>query len=227
MQALFFMFLEHMGLSQTHCEIKARQKRSILIRNQLRGVNPATRWSNAKLPADPHVNSRTRRGLSPKLSGLIRKWEWAFNASKPIRVETTQSSAAILMAPKTGTSLCLSLIFGLPVFRSWDASESARLMIFAGNQLRRHDRGSLVWKGTRPKGKRRIQLQILQGLPSIGPERAEQLLDRFGSVEAVMAAQSKALLEVAGIGEKTAAMIRWAVGSEPVADVLQNIDYCI
>lgn len=72
-----------------------------------------------------------------------------------------------------GALVCLSLIYNLPVLRSLDPPETARLMVYAGNQLRRHARGALPHKGTRPKRRRRMQLQILQGLPGIGPERAE------------------------------------------------------
>ena len=126
-----------------------------------------------------------------------------------------------------GALVCLSLIYNLPVLRSFDPPESARLMVYAGNQLRRHTRGAVLHEGARPKRKRRVQLRILRGLPGIGPGRAEQLLDHFGSIEAVVAAQATALLEVAGIGEKTAAAIRWAVQADPVAGGLSEGDFSI
>ena len=49
---------------------------------------------------------------------------------------------------------------------------------------------------------------MLQSLPGIGPERAELLLARLGSVQAVMDADSELLQTVDGIGETTAAAIR-------------------
>jgi Fanconi anemia group M protein len=54
-------------------------------------------------------------------------------------------------------------------------------------------------------------LYVLQGLPGVGPTRAERLLAAFGSVENVMAASAEALREVEGIGKKTAQSVRWAV----------------
>ena len=57
----------------------------------------------------------------------------------------------------------------------------------------------------------------MQGLPGVGPERAARLLERFGSVQAIMAASADDLASVDGIGEKTAAKMRWAV-QEPAVE---------
>ena len=65
--------------------------------------------------------------------------------------------------------------------------------------------------GTRPSGKRKRQLYVLQGLPGVGPTRAQRLLAAFGSVEDVMTAPVEDLTEVEGIGSKTAQSVRWAV----------------
>ena len=65
-----------------------------------------------------------------------------------------------------------------------------------------------------PKGKRKQQLFILQGLPGVGSERAARLLDAFGSVEAVVTATIKELQSVEGIGENIANRIKWAVSEK-------------
>ncbi|MFZ2655062.1 MAG: helix-hairpin-helix domain-containing protein [Victivallales bacterium] len=44
---------------------------------------------------------------------------------------------------------------------------------------------------------------ILQGLPGIGRRKAELLIEKFGSVEAVVNAKSEDLSTVYGMGEKT------------------------
>jgi ERCC4-type nuclease len=72
-------------------------------------------------------------------------------------------------------------------------------------------RGALHRPGYRPKGKRKRQAYILQGLPGVGPERAARLLERFGSVEGVICAGSEDLQSIEGIGKNTADKIRWAV----------------
>jgi ERCC4-type nuclease len=43
----------------------------------------------------------------------------------------------------------------------------------------------------------------VQSFPKIGPERAEMLLRRFGSVRRVFQASKGELLSVKGLGEKT------------------------
>jgi DNA excision repair protein ERCC-4 len=115
-----------------------------------------------------------------------------------------------------GALISLSLIFRLPVLRALDPSETARLMIYAAEQMRRHEWEGGCRYGRRPKRRRRIQLRILQGLPGVGPERAGQLLETFGSVEAVVTACPEELEQVAGIGPKTAAAIRDALQEAPV-----------
>ena len=115
-----------------------------------------------------------------------------------------------------GALITVSLVLGIPLLRSLSPQESAQLMIYAAKQLRTIAEGGLPRKGTRPKGKRRTQLYILQGLPGVGPERARRLLDAFGSAEAVFAANAADLVKVSGIGKDTADAIRWAVSeAEP------------
>lgn len=72
----------------------------------------------------------------------------------------------------------------------------------------------VIYRSPKPiiaSGKRKTQLHILQELPGIGPERALTLLERFGSIEAVLTASAKELAMVKGIGKHTAKSIQWAV----------------
>ncbi len=113
-----------------------------------------------------------------------------------------------------GALITVSLILGIPILRSKDPSETARLIVYIGRQIESAARGGVQRHGYRPKNKRKRQLYILQGLPGVGPERAERLLDRFGSVEAAISASSSELQSVDGIGIGVADRIRWAVGKE-------------
>jgi len=113
-----------------------------------------------------------------------------------------------------GALITVSVILGIPVLRSKDPSETARLIVYIDRQIESLARGGLQRHGYRPKNKRRIQLFILQGLPGIGPERADRLLDRFGSVEAAISASSSELQSVDGIGRSIADKIRWVVRKE-------------
>ena len=110
-----------------------------------------------------------------------------------------------------GALITLTLFLGIPLLRSQTPQETARLMLFAARQARTVATGALPRRGRRPRGKYRVQARVLQGLPGIGPERAKRLLDKFGTIEAVMTAAVEELASVRGVGMATAQSIRWAV----------------
>jgi ERCC4-type nuclease len=112
-----------------------------------------------------------------------------------------------------GALITLTLRMGLPLLRAKTPAETARLIGYAARQRRRAQTGATPRPagGTRPTGKRKTQLHVLQGLPNVGPARARRLLEAFGSVEDVMTAPVEALTSVEGIGSKTARSVRWAV----------------
>ena len=110
-----------------------------------------------------------------------------------------------------GALITVNLVLGVPILRSRSADETARLMVYATRQIRSIAGGGVHRPGYRPKTRRHRQLFILQGLPGVGKERAARLLDRFGSVSAVVTASREALEQVDGIGGGIAHKIRWAV----------------
>lgn len=107
-----------------------------------------------------------------------------------------------------GAIASLALFFGIPCLRARNPQETANLLLYAAQQSTRHNVRTVYRHGYRPKGVRKRQLFILQGLPGIGPRRAELLLDTLGSVQAVFTAGEDALREVAGLGRTTATKIR-------------------
>jgi ERCC4-type nuclease len=113
-----------------------------------------------------------------------------------------------------GALITVSIVLGIPVLRSKNPSESARLILYTARQMKSFARGAVQRHGSRPRGKRKRQMFILQGLPDVGSERAAHLLKSFGSVEAVMAATSEELQCVEGIGKNIAEKIRWAVSEK-------------
>ncbi len=145
-----------------------------------------------------------------------------------IRLENSNSKSALILEGTAidivelgmtreamqGALITVSLILGIPILRSKDPSETARLIVYIGRQIESVARGGVQRHGYRPKSKWKRQLYILQGLPGIGPERASRILDRFGSVEAAISASSSELQSVDGIGIGVADKIRWAVGEQ-------------
>ncbi len=114
-----------------------------------------------------------------------------------------------------GAILSLAMFLNIPCLRSLDASESAALIRFAANQLGRRMGRGVARHGWRPAGRRARRLFVLQGLPGIGPARADRLLETFGSIARVAQADAAALAAVPGIGDKTAAAIRNLLGPDP------------
>lgn len=141
-----------------------------------------------------------RLAASPMQSLLILEGRAMDLAANGMRREAIQ-----------GALISLTLVFGIPLLRARDAGETARLILFAAIQMRRQATVALPRSGRRPRGKPRLQRQILQGLPGIGPTRAERLIEHFGTVEAVVTAGPERLAEVPGIGPSVAASIDWAV----------------
>jgi DNA excision repair protein ERCC-4 len=146
-----------------------------------------------------------RLAASPLRTVLILEGTGRDLASSGMRREAIQ-----------GALMTITLFLGIPLLRSMNPEETARLMLLAARQCRRFADGPLPRRGRRPRGKYRVQARVLQGLPGVGPERARSLLDRFGSLEAVLTADVAQLASVRGIGKGTAEAIRWAV-DEPAA----------
>lgn len=114
-----------------------------------------------------------------------------------------------------GALITLTLIFDLPVFRSIDPSETARLLVYSSRQFSRLHRAEPAY-AHRAKAKRlkTRRLRLLQSLPGVGPDRARNLLEHFGGVRPCLLATIEELIDVPGIGQKTAKAIEEVVGSE-------------
>ena len=89
------------------------------------------------------------------------------------------------------------------ILRSKDSDETAKLMVMTARQAVRMASGGFQRQGYRPKGKKSRQMFILQGLPGIGRKKAGLLIEKFGTVEAVVNAKSEDLASVYGMGGKT------------------------
>jgi ERCC4-type nuclease len=124
------------------------------------------------------------------------------------------ASTGIQRPSLQGALIFVSLILGIPVLRSLEPTETAHLIVYAARQIQASARGGVRRAGYRPKGRERRRQYILQGLPGIGPQRARKLLERFGSIEAVVSADIAELATVEGIGKKTATNIKWLVSEQ-------------
>lgn len=110
-----------------------------------------------------------------------------------------------------GVLICLSLKFQIPILRSMSPKETGKLILLACHQVlnsRQPKRNFPNRPGPfKRNNKRKQQMYILQGLPGIGPARAQALLDKFGTLQSVFTVSISELEETMGIGKYTAKKI--------------------
>lgn len=110
-----------------------------------------------------------------------------------------------------GALVSLSLIFKIPLLRSRNPEETARLILYAARQVQSYGCKQLYPRpfpySRKLKDKYKRQIHVLQGLPGIGPARASLLLDKFGTLKAIFNAPVKELEQIPGIGKNTAGQI--------------------
>jgi ERCC4-type nuclease len=161
-------------------------------------------------------------GASIRDGRLFRQARQLANSATPhilILEGTGADMAASRMTRESiqGALISISLIFGIPVLRSLDPDETARLILYSTRQLWGPTRQGFS-RGVKVSGrKKRAQISLLQSLPEVGPVRALALLEEFGSIQALCCASSEELRRANGIGAHTADLIRWVVepGSAP------------
>jgi ERCC4-type nuclease len=117
-----------------------------------------------------------------------------------------------------GALISLSLVLQIPILRARDAVETAHLLSYAGRQFQRRRADWIGRRTRRPKRRRKLQLYFLEGLPGIGPQKAERLLAQFGGLEPVILASEEELQRVPGIGGKIAHQIRWLLQPDDLAE---------
>lgn len=156
--------------------------------------------------ASDFAQSLIERRLFGQASRLART-----NLRPAYIIEGTSDGWSNVHVPRSalqGALITLSLIFDIPVFRSFSVGETALLIVYIGQQLvRLRDPNYAPYRHAKAKRRKARQLDILESLPSIGNDRAKRLLAHFGSVRACLDASPGQLQEVPGIGPKTAETI--------------------
>lgn len=125
-------------------------------------------------------------------------------------LEGTSDCYPRLAIPKPafqGAMITVTLVFGLPVLRSATPEDTADLILYAANQLRRREVRPPRRRGFKVTGNRRRQILLLQTIPDVGPKKAEILLDTFRTPAGIAKASVDELRSVDGIGEVAATKI--------------------
>ncbi|TVM00163.1 MAG: multidrug MFS transporter [Candidatus Brocadia sp. WS118] len=107
-----------------------------------------------------------------------------------------------------GAIVSLSVSWQIPLIFSKTPCGTVEILIMAGMHEAQCGNDLLRRVGRKPKRIQTQKLYLLQGLPGIGPRTAKRMLEYFGSVEKVFAANERELACVEGIGKKKAVKIR-------------------
>ncbi|MCS3923800.1 DEAD/DEAH box helicase [Methanosalsum natronophilum] len=153
------------------------------------------------------VNSLLNKTLFEQISNLSRAYE------KPILIiEGNDLFTARKIHPSAihGSLASISFDFNVSVFSTRDAEDTATLL----HTLARREQVSSNRKNVSMHGKKSFrtltqqQEYIVSSIPEIGPKAARNLLLHFGSIEGIVNATKKELMDVSLIGPKTAQRIR-------------------
>lgn len=106
-----------------------------------------------------------------------------------------------------GAIASITLIMKIPILRSANQIESAKILIYCAKQKK--TKNKLLTRAERkPKRVKTQQLYLIQGLPNVGPQLAKRLLTYFDSLENIFNATEVQLMEVEGVGLQTANKIK-------------------
>jgi len=135
----------------------------------------------------------TRIGLEPESVGIVI-----------IEGDVMQQGTSLLLQSLQGAVTCLSMVQGLSVLTSPDHVATA---YFIAKHVQHCYQGlgyALPLHRSRPKELVTARAYLLQALPGVSGQLATTLLEHFGSAGAVMRATRAQLLDVRGLGPKTA-----------------------
>ena len=108
-----------------------------------------------------------------------------------------------------GAILYVSVSNRIPILHSTSPQDSVEILLAILELLKGTPERKFSLRpkriGTTPE---RLQQQVLQGLPGIGPSLAQALLAKFGSLKAVFDADCSELRNIAGIGPRKANQIK-------------------
>ncbi|HJH32303.1 MAG TPA: DEAD/DEAH box helicase [Methanosarcinaceae archaeon] len=154
----------------------------------------------------------SRRNIFTQVSNLARTYD------KPVLIiEGEGLFTARQLNPNAihGTLASLSIDFGVSIFHTRDAEDTAALIRVIAKREQIDERREVSAHGKKSSLLLSEQQEyVISSISEIGPKAARSLLKHFGSVEAVMKAGYEDLLNVKNIGPKTAARIREVVESE-------------
>lgn len=158
------------------------------------------------------VSSLIDKKLFEQIANLSRAYE------KPVLIvegESLFNCRGINPNAIHGTLASISLDFGVSLFYTRDAEDTAALLLQIAKREQVDEKREVNMHGKKSALMLPQQQEyVISSISDIGPKAARNLLQHFSSVENIMKADYEELLKVDNIGPKTAAKIREIVSSE-------------
>jgi len=106
-----------------------------------------------------------------------------------------------------GGLMSVVLDYKLACFFTKDHLQTAEFIWILGNRDRKGRSDPLIIKRRKPSDLRKAQISICEALPTVGPQIAERLLARFGSLRGTFSASMSEMAIGAGVGRSRALTI--------------------
>ena len=144
--------------------------------------------------------------------GRLFKQLYALQASvqRALLLIEGDRSCLTRLHPKSlrGALVAVSVKWGIPILWSANTEETATWLHAIMMQRTIKAKTSYTSHSRRkPQNTRTLQRRVLEQVPSIGPHTAEALLDRFGTLQAILNAHAEALRQVDGMGKQRIAAL--------------------
>ncbi|HKZ45373.1 MAG TPA: ERCC4 domain-containing protein [archaeon] len=131
------------------------------------------------------------------------------NFERPIVIIEGYSNRQINENALKGAIASLILDFGISLVTTRNPFDTAKDIFWLAKREQSEKKANVGIKvGKKPKDIKKLQEFIVAGIPSVSLTIARRLLERFGSIEEIFAADETELRKVKGIGENLAKKIR-------------------
>lgn len=131
------------------------------------------------------------------------------NFERPILIIEGYSNREISENALRSAIAALLVDFGITLLNTKNPLDTAKTIFWiAKREQEEKKKGLSIRVGKKPPEERRLQEFIVAGIPRISLVLARRLLEHFGSIENIVAAEENELVKINGIGKLTAKRIK-------------------
>lgn len=131
------------------------------------------------------------------------------NFEKSILIVEGYSTRQINENALKGALASLITDFNFTILNTRNQLDTAKMIFWIARKEQQEIKHSVSFKvGKKPKEIKRLQEEIISGIPGVSRIISKRLLEHFGNIESIIIADEKDLQKVKGMGEKLAKRIK-------------------